>query len=226
MHHSNPKDPGEGSVNAELPGCNPSIPTTSPQLNLSFSCKALISSHNMSSFSFLLSYQITGWSTFSQLWVSLNSKTVVALNPGAAQNGEINYLGITGFIQYHQCLITGPVITSFLLSQSIFFLIKAPKPHRSKLYLIIRGHEPSALISIGLSFNEIDLSQKIIHVLYFLMRIWIHTFLILKFYLERIIFIWIQTYVVQTISAHIQCLEATLSTNNSYWNFNPLSVGS
>lgn len=145
MHHSNSKGPGGGSVNAELLGCSPSIPTTSPHLNLRFSCKVLISSHNMSSlFSFLLSCQITGWPTFSQLWMSLNSNTAVALNPGAAWSGEINYLGITGFIQDHQCLIIGPVITSFLLSWFVF-LIKAPKSQGSKLYLIIRRHGSSAL---------------------------------------------------------------------------------
>lgn len=111
--------------------------------------------------------------------MSLNSNTAVALNSGAAWSGEINYLGLTGFIQDHQCLIAGPVITFFLLSCFIFFLIKAPKSQGSKLYLIIRGHGPSALISIGLSFNEIDLSQKIIHVLYFLVRILVTQHMIL-----------------------------------------------
>lgn len=123
MRHSNPKGPGKGSVNAELPDCSPSMPTTSPQLNLSFSCKALISSQNMSSlFSFLLSYQITGWPTFSQLWVSLNSRNAVALNPRSCLEWRNKLFGyhwvhpVPSMLDNRTCPYLFPFITIYFLS--------------------------------------------------------------------------------------------------------------
>lgn len=97
----------------------------------------------------------------------------------------------------------------------MLYFLSELRPQGSKLYMVIRGHRLCARMSMGLPFNEVGLGQKMIPVIYFLMRIWTHAFFIIKFYLERIIFVRIQIYVAQTISAHIQRLEATLSTNTS-----------